>query len=109
MNPLQDREQLRRRRIVARRLNKRKGTVGGAEIDSDRKRILAHWKRRLFDFDFRWSDEEEWTIEIATTDGANLRLEKGGERLFVDGAEQPSQGPGEYPDIYRHLDRKSVV
>jgi D-galactose 1-dehydrogenase len=53
--------------------------------------------------DFRWSDEEEWTIEIVTTDGANLRLEKGGEKLFVDGAEQPSQGPGEYPDIYRHF------
>src|SRR5439155_1693908 len=26
-------------------------------------------------FDFRWSDDEEWTIEIATTDGVNLRLE----------------------------------
>src|SRR5439155_25830265 len=37
--------------------------------------------------DFRWHDEEEWTIEIVTTDGTNLRLEKGGERLFVDGAE----------------------
>jgi D-galactose 1-dehydrogenase len=53
--------------------------------------------------DFRWSDEEEWTIEIVTTDGANLRLEKGGEKLFVDGAGHASQGPGEYPDIYRHF------
>jgi D-galactose 1-dehydrogenase len=64
--------------------------------------------------DFRWSDEEEWTIEIVTTDGANLRLEKGGERLFVDGTEQASQGPGEYPDIYRHFvdlidERRSYV
>ena len=54
-------------------------------------------------FDFRWSDEEEWTIEIATTDGTNLRLEKGGARLLVDGAERECEGPGEYPDIYRHF------
>jgi predicted dehydrogenase len=39
-------------------------------------------------FDFRWSDEEEWTIEITTTDGLDLRLEKGGAKLFVDGAER---------------------
>jgi D-galactose 1-dehydrogenase len=54
-------------------------------------------------FDFRWSDEEEWTIEIATTDGIELRLERGGEKLFVGGAEQKCQGPGEYPDIYRRF------
>src|SRR5437868_10185685 len=48
-------------------------------------------------FDFRWSDEEEWTIEIVTTEGTNLRLEKGGARLFVDGVERACQGPGEYP------------
>jgi predicted dehydrogenase len=64
--------------------------------------------------DFRWHDEEEWTIEIVTTDGANLRLERGGERLFVDGAEHVCQGPGEYPDIYRHFvelidERRSYV
>ena len=51
---------------------------------------------------------------IVTTDGANLRLEKGGERLFVDGVEHASQGPGEYPDIYRHFvelidERRSYV
>jgi len=51
-------------------------------------------------FDFRWSDEEEWTIEIATTDGTELRLERGGEKLFVSGVEQKCEGPGEYPDIY---------
>jgi predicted dehydrogenase len=65
-------------------------------------------------FDFRWSDEEEWTIEIATTDGIDLRLEKGGAKLFVGGAERPSQGPGEYPDIYRLFadlidERRSLV
>ena len=52
-------------------------------------------------FDFRWSDEEEWTIEIETADGLRLRLEKGGEKLFVDGSEQQCAGAGEYPDIYR--------
>ena len=65
-------------------------------------------------FDFRWSDEEEWTIEIATTDGVELRLEKGGAKLFVGGAERPSEGPGEYPDIYRLFadlidERRSLV
>jgi predicted dehydrogenase len=65
-------------------------------------------------FDFRWSNEEEWTIEIETTDGTQLRLERGGARLFVDGAERPSDGPGEYPDIYRTFadlidERRSLV
>jgi D-galactose 1-dehydrogenase len=54
-------------------------------------------------FDFRWSDEEEWTIEIAAADGTHLRLEKGGANLFVNGAAQQFQGLGEYPDIYRHF------
>ena len=52
-------------------------------------------------FDFRWGDDEEWTIEIATADGVNLRLERGGASLFVNGAERQSRGPGEYADIYR--------
>jgi D-galactose 1-dehydrogenase len=54
-------------------------------------------------FDFRWSDEEEWTIDIATADGLELRLERGGARLSVGGVEQACEGPGEYPDIYRHF------
>jgi predicted dehydrogenase len=65
-------------------------------------------------FDFRWSDEEEWTIEIETTDGTQLRLERGGARLFVDGTERSAEGPGEYPDIYRIFadlidERRSLV
>jgi D-galactose 1-dehydrogenase len=52
-------------------------------------------------FDFRWSDEEEWTIDIETADGTALRLERGGARLFVEGVERQCEGPGEYPDIYR--------
>jgi hypothetical protein len=64
--------------------------------------------------DFRWGDEEEWTIEIHTTDGAHICLEGGGARLFVDGQERPTQGLGEYPDIYREFvelidERKSFV
>ena len=65
-------------------------------------------------FDFRWNDEEEWTIDIATTDGTELRLERGGSRLFVGGVEQVAEGPGEYPDIYRIFadlldERRSLV
>jgi predicted dehydrogenase len=65
-------------------------------------------------FDFRWSDEEEWTIDVATADGIKVRLEEGGATLFVDGAEQQSEGPGEYPDIYRVFadlidERRSLV
>jgi len=55
--------------------------------------------------DWRRSEGEEWTIAVETTDGLKLRLEKGGEDLFVDGQPQPSEGMGEYPAIYaRFLD-----
>jgi D-galactose 1-dehydrogenase len=65
-------------------------------------------------FDFRWNDDEEWTIDISTTDGTDLRLEKGGAKLFVAGVEQPCEGPGEYPDIFRIFanlvdERRSLV
>jgi predicted dehydrogenase len=65
-------------------------------------------------FDFRWSDDEEWTIDIETTDGQEIRLERGGAKLFVGGVEQPTQGLGEYPDIYRLFvdlidERRSLV
>lgn len=65
-------------------------------------------------FDFRWSDEEEWTIDIATTDGLELSLRRGGAQLVVGGEEQALEGLGEYSDIYRefaHLidERRSFV
>jgi predicted dehydrogenase len=65
-------------------------------------------------FDFRWSDEEEWTIDIATTDGLELSLQRGGAQIFVGGKEQAVEGPGEYPDIYREFaqlidERRSFV
>lgn len=51
--------------------------------------------------DWRKEEGEEWTIAIRTTDGRRLELREGGSRLFVDGAEQEAEGPGEYPDLYR--------
>lgn len=64
--------------------------------------------------DFRWGDEEEWTIDFHTEDGRDIRLEQGGARLLVDGTQQPVEGPGEYPDIYREFlelidERRSFV
>jgi predicted dehydrogenase len=52
-------------------------------------------------FDWRRSQGEEWTITIETGDGDIVRLEGGGAKLLVNGAEQPTGGLGEYPDIYR--------
>lgn len=55
--------------------------------------------------DWRRSGGEEWTIAVETADGLNLRLEKGGEDLVVNGERQPPEGVGEYPSIYaRFLD-----
>jgi predicted dehydrogenase len=64
--------------------------------------------------DWRRSEGEEWTIAIRTADGIDLRLEGGGSRLLIDGAEQPADHPGEYPDIYRRFvdlidERSSLV
>jgi predicted dehydrogenase len=64
--------------------------------------------------DFRWGDEEEWTIDFETEDGTEIRLEQGGARLFVGRKEEATEGPGEYPDIYRDFlrlidERKSFV
>jgi predicted dehydrogenase len=64
--------------------------------------------------DFRWGDEEEWTIDFHTEDGQDIRLEGGGARLLIGGEPHPVQGLGEYPDIYREFvelidQRKSFV
>jgi len=50
--------------------------------------------------DWRRTEGEEWTISIRTADGVDLRLEGGGSRLIIDGAEQAQESHGEYPDIY---------
>ena len=51
-------------------------------------------------FDFRHSEDEEWTITIRTREGIDLTLAEGGSRLFVGGKEQVAQGPPEYAAIY---------
>jgi D-galactose 1-dehydrogenase len=51
--------------------------------------------------DFLRKEGEDWTIEIRTEDGLDVRLERGGADLFVGGERQEIQGIGEYPGIYR--------
>jgi D-galactose 1-dehydrogenase len=51
--------------------------------------------------DWRKEEGEEWSIAIRTADEQQVELREGGKRLFVDGAEQEAQGPGEYPDLYK--------
>jgi predicted dehydrogenase len=53
--------------------------------------------------DWRHTEGEEWTIDVATADGRSVRLTDGGARLIIDGDEQSSDGPGEYTDIYREF------
>ena len=65
-------------------------------------------------FDWRRSEDEEWTITVETTDGTTVRLENGGARLLVDGKATDDEGIGEYPDIYRTFvdlidERRSLV
>ena len=48
-------------------------------------------------------EDEEWTIAIQTTDGLELRLERGGADLLVNGELQSCEGMGEYPSIYAHF------
>ncbi|QIK78781.1 Gfo/Idh/MocA family oxidoreductase [Sphingomonas piscis] len=53
--------------------------------------------------DFLRKEGEDWTIEITTTDGLNVRLERGGSDLFLNGERQDIDSPGEYPGIYREF------
>jgi predicted dehydrogenase len=53
--------------------------------------------------DWRRSEGEEWTIDIETTDGVQVRLEAGGSKLLLNGEAQTDTGPGEYPAIYRQF------
>ena len=54
-------------------------------------------------FDWRRTEGEEWTISIRTSDGNQVRLEKGGSLLSIDGQVQSAEGPGEYPDLFREF------
>lgn len=53
--------------------------------------------------DWRRSAGEEWTIRLIADDGLTVDLLDGGARLLVDGVAQPTDGSGEYPDIYRRF------
>jgi hypothetical protein len=53
--------------------------------------------------DWRKAEGEEWTIEIETADGAELKLLDGGARLLLNGDEVASKGVGEYPDLYANF------
>ena len=50
--------------------------------------------------DFLRKEGEDWTIEIRTNEGREIRLEAGGARLYLDEEEQPLTHAGEYPGIY---------
>lgn len=53
--------------------------------------------------DWRRSEGEEWTIEVETADRMRLRLGEGGTKLAIDGENAASEGPGEYPGLYRQF------
>jgi len=53
--------------------------------------------------DFLRKEGEDWTIEIRTSEGNDIRLERGGSALFLDGEEQVLESAGEYPGIYREF------
>jgi predicted dehydrogenase len=53
--------------------------------------------------DWRPRPDEEWTIALRTAEGSQIFLSHGGARLSVDGDDRRSEGPGEYPDIYRRF------
>jgi hypothetical protein len=50
---------------------------------------------------FLCKEGEDWTIDIRTTEGDTVCLERGGSALFFNGEQQQVENPGEYPDIYR--------
>jgi len=55
-------------------------------------------------FDFDQRGPQSWDIAVET-DGGLLTLSEGGGRWFVDGAEQPGEGTGEYPGLYDRFAR----
>lgn len=64
--------------------------------------------------DWRRSKDEEWTIEIESSDNTHVRLDDGGAKLRLNGEASADSGPGEYPDIYRSFvdlidQRRSLV
>jgi len=55
------------------------------------------------ELDWRQSGEQTWSIRVATTDGCDLLLAKGGAELWVDGALVLARPSREYAAIYEHF------
>ena len=71
-----------------------------AEIDFDSPAAASPDAKLHCSLDWSKTDGEEWTVRVRTGSGKAIELREGGAKLFVDGAEQAAQGPGEYPDLY---------
>ena len=52
------------------------------------------------EMDWRFTEGEQWTIRVGTTEGGRLELRAGGASLLIDGIAQKLPGSGEYPAIY---------
>src|SRR3546814_8712919 len=50
---------------------------------------------------WRTEGEERWEIDIVSRTGSNLKLQKGGSELKIDGSPVVQHGIGEYPAIYQ--------
>jgi len=55
------------------------------------------------EFDWRQEGDQSWNIDIATTEGAALRLTHGGSKLLVDGTLTVEAPMAEYGGIYQHF------
>jgi D-galactose 1-dehydrogenase len=55
------------------------------------------------ELDWRQKGEQSWNIFIATSDGVQMQLNKGGSELFVDGRLVIARPPAEYEGIYEHF------
>ena len=55
------------------------------------------------DFDFLQTGPQSWDILVETADGKRLLLSEGGNRWFIDGAEQEGSHEDEYPSLYRRF------
>src|SRR3546814_3913519 len=52
---------------------------------------------------WRTEGEERWEIDIVSSTGSNLKLQKGGSELKIDGSPVVQHGHGEYPAIYQRF------
>ena len=55
------------------------------------------------DLDWRQTGEQSWNIDVATADGLELQLRKGGTELYVGGALKTAAPMAEYEGIYVHF------